>query len=141
MIDPSHVPEVTADEVVARFIVSSNEFRSSDGTVKPDAFIPRPYVELSVTRHRDATDDEIWAVGQNVAEVRRKALKGRADVAVQAFIDQALTVRADAVRNDPRLIDNPNHALVLGWPADDYARQKSIAQEISVAAKFVRPPS
>jgi hypothetical protein len=119
MIDPSDVPDVTADEVVARFIYRSSDIRSSDGTIKPDAFVPRPHAELSVTRHRDASEDELWSVGRNIAEVRGKPLKGRGDVSAGVFLSQGLTVRADPVLNDPRVIDNPNHAVVLGWPAED----------------------
>ena len=47
------------DESLARFILRQNQIRS-DQTVKPDAFIPYPWPDLSVTRHLGLTDDELW---------------------------------------------------------------------------------
>ena len=53
MIDPNHVPPVEEAEMLARYVMQSGHFRQSDLTVKPNLFIPHPYQELSVTRHRD----------------------------------------------------------------------------------------
>ncbi len=83
MIDPSHVPPIAADELLARFIVNSNEVRA-DGTVRPQLFLPYKRVELSVNRHRDATLDETWAIGRHIAEQRGKTLLGRADIHASA---------------------------------------------------------
>src|SRR5256885_16976561 len=80
MIDANHVPPVANDELLARFITQSKQFRSSDQSVKPDLFIPFRLTELSVTRHRDATADELWQVGRDVAALRQQKLYGRADV-------------------------------------------------------------
>lgn len=51
MIDPANVPEVGPDEALARFVLHGSHIRRSNQTVKPDAFIPHPYRDLSVTRH------------------------------------------------------------------------------------------
>jgi fatty-acyl-CoA synthase len=59
MIDPSNVPAVDADESLARYVLYSRQIRKSDETIRPEAFIPHPYQELSVTRHREATEEEI----------------------------------------------------------------------------------
>ena len=53
MIDPAHIPPIADDELLARFIVNSNEVRA-DGTVRPQLFLPYKRVELSVNRHREA---------------------------------------------------------------------------------------
>ena len=66
MIDPNNVPAVSDDELLARFVTQSKQCRG-DGTIKPDLFIPYRHVELSVTRHLNATEDEIWSVGYDVA--------------------------------------------------------------------------
>ncbi len=79
MIDPADVPPVDGDKLLARFVLQRSHVRA-DQTVKPDAFIPHPHHELSVTRHRSATPAEIWMAGQAVADVRAKTLYGRADV-------------------------------------------------------------
>jgi hypothetical protein len=128
MIDPANVPSVDADELVARFIMQRSHFRS-DQTVKPDAFFPPHNLKLSVTRHRSATESEIWTIAQSVATKRQRTLYGRADVGVSAFLRHRLSVDSAPEQ------DNPNHANVLGWPAEK-AAQKNLAQEIAAEAGF-----
>ncbi|RMF85055.1 MAG: hypothetical protein D6744_02060 [Planctomycetota bacterium] len=139
MIDPRDVPDVEPEEMLARFILSRRHIRRGDDTIKPDAFVPHPRDELSVTRHRDATDDEVWDAGWAVAEVQRRTLYGRGDVGVAAFLEQGLSVDAAPVIGDARLPDNPNHANVTNWP-DEKAQQKRLALEVAAQARLVRPP-
>ncbi len=141
MIDPGRVPAVDASELLARFILSSAHIRASDQTIKPDAFIPHPHLELSVTRHRDASEAELWEAGRAVVAAQRqpRTLHGRGDVAAFAFIPQQLAVRAAPVRDHPALPDNPNHANVIGWPPDK-ALQRLKALKIAEQAALVRVP-
>ncbi len=140
MIDPRRVPDIETDETLARFILSSRHIRSSDDTIRPDAFIPYPENELSVTRHRDATEDEIWNAGRAVAKVRQRTLHGCGDVVASAFLERGLALRADPVIGHKTLPDNPNHANVIGWPTDDRGRQRLLALEIAAQARLARPP-
>lgn len=133
MIEPSNVPQVAADETLARYILQRSHIRSSDQSVKPDAFIPHPYTDLSVMRHLLASESELWGVGQRVAEVRGKTLYGRADFSTAACVDLRLNVQAAPLN------DNPNHANVRGWPAEK-PLQKIIAQQIAAAATFLEAP-
>ena len=133
MLDPTQVPPVSSEELLARFIVFSKHIRSSNMTVKPDAFIPHPHIELSVTRHRDATEDELWQEGERVAALRSATLYGKADVTAGAFEDEDLSVVAKPIA------PNPNHADVIDWPADKPA-QKMKALEIANKAVFVPRP-
>ncbi|MFL5245109.1 MAG: hypothetical protein ACJ8FY_23650 [Gemmataceae bacterium] len=129
MIDPGNVPEVTPEEMLARYIFQSSHIRRGNGTVKPDAFIPPANLQCSVTRHLQATEDEIWTVGESLGRQRQQTLHGRADFAAQTCIKQGL-----AVRKAP-LEGNPNHANVTNWPVDK-PTQKIIAQELGgVGAK------
>lgn len=130
MIDPANVPEVGPDEELARYILFSNHIRS-DRTLKPDAFIPHPHLKLSVTRHLQATEEELWEVGDDVAKARSRPLYGRGDIGVPVCRAQRLVVRAEPIA------DNPNHAHVSDWPADKPA-QKAIAQEIAAKPLFCR---
>lgn len=130
MISPANVPPVGAEELLARYVLQRSHIRTSDLTVKPDAFIPHPYRDLSVTRHRDATDGEIWNSGRIVATQTGKILHGRADVLAAVCNAQGLTVNAAP------LPDNPNHADISSWPPDK-AAQKMIALEIAASAKFL----
>lgn len=130
MIDPQHVPQVAPDEALARYILHNSHIRRCNGTLKPDAFIPHPHQELSVTHHLAATEQELWTVGEGIAASTGKTLYGRGDVQASTYLTQRLAVKAAPVPA------NPNHADVAGWPADK-STQKIIAMEISAAATFV----
>jgi len=141
MIDPQNVPEIEPDEELARFIFSSRHLRTSDNTIKPDAFLPPPDAELSVTRHRDASESELWSAGRAVAESRQRTLYGRGDVVADVFLERGLELHADPIIGHANLPDNPNHANVTGWPTDDRARQLLLALEIAAQANLVLEPS
>lgn len=130
MIDPENVPEVDDSEVVARYATQSSHFRAN-GTARSDLFFPHPHQELSVTRHLLATEEEIWRVGQSVADAQKKKLYGRADVEAIAFVEQDLSFRKDP------LPTNPNHANVVGW-AGDKPSQKTKAQLIAAKSNFIK---
>lgn len=134
MLDPDHVPAVSSDELLARFIIFSRHFRPSDNTVKADAFMPHPQVELSVTRHREAKEDELWQEGIRVAAIRFATLYGRADVKAETFEGEGLSVVARPIGTE-----NPNHADVVNWPAEKPA-QKLKAREIAIKSQFLPMP-
>jgi len=122
---------VADDEALARFVLFRGWIRSSDGKVKPDAFIPYPYPDLSVTRHIELSEAEIWQIGQQVADQRPATLHGRADI-------QAFSVKRQSLRIVPTL-EPRNHANVIGWPKDKPA-QKIIAQQLAADAHYVLKP-
>jgi hypothetical protein len=122
-----------AEELLARFITSSGWIRKSDQTVKQDAFIPHPYPDLSVTRHKDLSAERLWCIGQGIADSRPATLYGRADVAAQHVRRLKLQVEARPVP------DNLNHASITGWPPDKPS-QKSFAQELAAVARYVSKP-
>lgn len=130
MIDPANVPDVGSDELLARFVLFGSHIRSDD-SLKPDAFIPAPRVELSVTRHLCATQAEIWDVGRSVAASRERTLHGRGDVRADVCQARKLRVRAAPI------VGNPNHADIVDWPSQK-PEQKLIAQELAARATFVR---
>ena len=133
MLDPDQVPDVAPDETVARFILFSKHFRPSDGTVKPDAFIPHPRLELSLTRHIQATEAELWEEGVRVSRLRNVNLHGRADLGVHVFLKEGLSVESRPIP------DNPNHADVTGWPMEKDA-QKMKALVIASKSQFLPGP-
>ncbi len=130
MIDPANVPQVTINETLARYVLQSSHIRRSNQTVKPDAFIPHPHQDLSVTRHMQASEEELWGVGEAIARERDKTLYGRADISAAQCMAQHLKVAAKPIPA------NPNHAEVFDWPADKPA-QKIIALEIAAKAAFI----
>lgn len=126
-------PEVVApDEMLARFVVFSSWIRQ-DGTVRPDAFIPYPHPELSVTRHWNFSPERLWETGREIARGRPATLYGRADLGGIEVGRQRLQVIAKPVPG------NPNHAVITGWPLDKPA-QKSFAQELAAVAIFHAAP-
>jgi hypothetical protein len=127
---------VVDSELLARFITSSRWFRPGDQTVKQDAFIPYPQPELSVTRHNDLSEQEIWQVGQAIVDIPvepQRNLHGRADFTAGQARQVKLRVEADPVP------ENPNHAILVGWPPDKPS-QKILAQELAAVARFVAKP-
>ena len=136
MIDPENVPPIADDELLARFATQSKQYRKSDHTVNQNLFIPHPRNELSVTRHRDATQEEIWLVAHGVAETMNRRLYGRADICASDCNIDTLRVVAK-----PILPHNPNHADIEGWPPRKEDK-KAIAQKLAASAsKLIQAPS
>ncbi len=135
MLDPANVPDVDLHEMLSRFILTRQYVNQQTKQLKPAAFVPHPYEELSVTRDREATDAEIWTVGQGIAGLQQKTLHGRGDALAASYVQQKLKTIADPVEG------NTNHVNITNWPsAADKAAQKLIAQEIAAVAKFVPAP-
>ena len=130
MTEEPTVAAVLDEEWLARFVLFRKWIRS-DQTVRPDAFIPYPYPNLSVTRHLGLTDSELWDIGRDVADDRPATLYGRADLQALNFRKQSLAISPTRM---PR-----NHANVSGWPPDKPS-QKIVAQEIAALGAFVRRP-
>ena len=118
-------------ERLARFILTERHIRKNDGSVRAEAFAPFKYVEMSVTRHRDFSEEELWAMGRQVAEARTLPLVGRADFLAADAREQNLDVTPD---EPPR-----NHANVIGWPPEKPA-QMIRALEIATRANYIANP-
>jgi hypothetical protein len=120
---------VAEPEILARFILESSRFRKDNQTVKPEAFMPHPYVELSVTRHLDTAEQELWKFGMDVATQRKKPLYGRADIIAASVRQNSLNIHPDP------LAENPFLANIKGWPGEKSA-QKMIALQLAAASTF-----
>jgi len=147
MIDENNVPDIESNEELSRCIVFRKHVRSptgsvkTEGRVKPNAFVPHPYDDLSVNRHLQSTDDDVWELCRQVAQQLKKTLYGRATVNASDFQSRKLRVQPDPIRseNSDGLLPNPNHAIVVGWPEEKSA-QLTIAQDIADACRFFEPP-
>mgnify|MGYP001617622031 CR=1 FL=1 len=125
---------VASSELLARYITSSKWFRKQDQTVKQDAFIPpESPLELSVTRHLNLPENDIWNIGRRIATSISRTLHGRADVETSHVLAQSLSVVPQPVA------DNPNHANIVGWSSDKDVR-KMRALEIVRVARFIANP-
>lgn len=139
MIDPNHVPPVAGDELLARYITQAKQFRASDQTVRPDLFIPFRLTELSVTRHREATDDELWQAGRHVAALRQQTLYGRSDVRASDCTIGPLSVVPDPIL-PPEEPCNPNHANIVGFPVAKEDQKALDIQIVYRASPRIAPP-
>lgn len=119
---------IADDEQLARFVLHSDWIRA-DQTVRQNAFIPHPYTDLSVTRHKGFSEKQIWNMGRNVATAQSRTLYGRADVSAGSVRQQPLKVEPKPLKG------NPNHANIVGWPTEKSA-QKTIAQELAAGSVF-----
>lgn len=129
MFDPNGIPPVADDELLARFIVNSNEKRP-DGTVHAKLFSPWKLVELSVNRHRDATMKETWEIASQVAKERGKTLYGLANIRARACRISPLNVK------EKPLPGNPNHADIVGFPN---AKEEQMSLAVKLAAAVEGP--
>ncbi|QDV42508.1 hypothetical protein Enr13x_23560 [Stieleria neptunia] len=134
MLDPDNVPAVGPNERLSRFILTKRHVNQETKLPKADAFVPHPYDELSVTRDLDASEQEVWQAGHDVAQQRSKPLMGRCDVIAASYVGQKLKTVPDPVDG------NPNHVNVALWPSDK-PQQRLIALEIAAVATFVPTPT
>jgi hypothetical protein len=121
---------IADSELLARF-VTYRAWVCANNTLRQDAFVPHPYPDLSVTRHRGMTEQEIWTAGRRITQSRNPpvTLYGSGDLS-------AGQVRQARLNVEPRPVpENPNHAAILGWP--EKPMQKSYAQELAAVAKYV----
>lgn len=136
MMDQASIPSVADNELLARFIVHSDEKRA-DGTVKHKLFLPYKLVELSVNRHREAAIEETWQAGYDVAAERQRTLYGLANIRASSCRTNNLEVKSA-----PQLPKNPNHANIVGYPPtkeDQMALAKILAA--SIEGKWQEPPA
>ena len=134
MSTTGQLPPVSTDEPLARFVTVGSWVRA-DKTVRQDAFIPPKDLNLSVTRHIRLSQEQLWIIGQAVANARRHTtLFGSADLLVFAVTKSGLRVEPAPIPG------NPQHAHITGWPLDKPA-QKNIAQELAAASTFVPLPA
>ena len=123
------VSPVDNEEQLARFVLFSKHVDAYDQRIKPEAFIPHPYPDLSVTRHRGLSEKQLQKLGCGISTARKRTLYGRADVG-------AITVRQQALAVEPHPVKgNPNHANILGWPKEKPA-QKIIALKLAAASTY-----
>ena len=119
--------DVSSHERLSRFLFFRRWFAREKSRVKPDAFIPHPYIELSVACTEGLEENTIWEIGNATAAARSDAppLLGRADLLARDVFEQDLTLD----RND-----NPQyHANILGWSAGGKEAQRM--QAVELAAK------
>lgn len=129
MIADVQMPPIDGGEWLSRFILYKSHIRQ-DRTLRPDPFISHPHADLSVTRHSGIDEKTLWLLGESVARQTGKPLHGRAETQGKSYQGKKLSVVLAPV------VGNPNHANVVGWPADK-AAQKMLALKIATESCFL----
>lgn len=137
LADPGSEPPIGDDEPMARFVFR-RELVRANGEVKPEVFMPHPYIDCSVTRHASLHEVDIWQRGQSVENQRKRGqpgivLLGRADI-------KGLPVRGAGLDPVPDpTAENPQHANIRGWSSGK-PNQKHQAQLLVKSAMYVPKP-
>jgi len=142
---------VKDDERLARIIMVKKHVWEKEGRffAEPEAFLPHSRVELSVIRHRDLTEDELWNIGRDVASMREAGDKsgrkfpliGRGDILARDARTLTLDGRTQILDVKPVEGDGlpRNHADIVGWPPEK-RRQLLLAAKLAAVAVFVAAP-
>ena len=117
---------ILPEELLARYIFDKSYYRSSDSTVRPNAFMPAPDNKTSVFQINSLKENKVWNIGQEVASQRKKTLLGRADILAKQVFDKKLGIES---AKPP-----PHHANII-WPLEK-SEQKMIAMELAALAKL-----
>jgi hypothetical protein len=121
----------TGNKEISRFVCIDNRnsyCRTSDGTVKPNAFKPNKNGETSVFVNCGLAEAEIWQLGIQHVCTSQKPLYGRADVAADIIVhDCNLKLDKD---------DSPKgHVNIVNWPRlDDKEKIQQLALVLAAAA-------
>lgn len=120
---------VTPEEPLSRYILEKSHYRTSDSTVKHNAFMPPAgKSDVSVYRTANLSSEDIWQIGITyVAQKMGKPLLGRAELIAYDAIAQGLYVK-------PGPVPHPRHANISGFPIDNSSKTRMIAVELAVRA-------
>lgn len=122
--------QVSPEERLSRFLLDKRHVRSSNNTVRFNAFLPPKSGKLSVYRTSEQSDSVIWDIGQVfVATPRQIQLIGRADLAAETVISEGLSVL-------PEPTPHPLHADIVGWTQDS-SRDRLTAIKLAAMAALV----
>lgn len=120
--------QINPEENLARYILQKSHIRSSNKTVRYNAFLPAPRTgNTSVYRTTEFSNDEIWEIGYKVARGRQKTLHGRADILANDVIETGLDIDND---NNPK-----GHTNITSWPKEKSERME-LAQELASNAQL-----
>lgn len=126
----SRADPVAPDEALTRYLFESSKFKRSDGTVRPKAFLPDPYMETSVFRITGILEPGVWRIGN---KIRAAPAVARADVIASAVFDVRLQVVPETSKYE-------NHAVIIGWPSAKHERMMK-ATLLANAATLHFPPT
>jgi hypothetical protein len=106
----------------SRFLFSSSAYAASKGTVKPDAFINPPHVQVSISETEGENETRVWEMGEEVGNGRRN-VKARGDFNHMHVAEAGLEIE---LAPPP-----PYHRHLIGWGSAE--KQHQILKAIKLA--------
>ena len=114
---------------ISRFVMQNSHIRSSDHTIKHNAFMPpNGRTDISAFHTDGIVELEVWDLGARATPGR--TIRGRGDIEKIAISETALSVDYDNVP--------PRHLNIAGYPTDK-DQQVLKAQELARRARLVLP--
>lgn len=124
--------DLAPGETLSRYVVERNHIRTSNQTVKYNAFMPPSHGRLSVFRTTGLVENDVWQLGHTyVAPARGKPILARADLNSLTVYEEDLTVVAT-------LTPHPRHADITGWDMSTKTRLQ--AAKLAAASKLIMLP-
>ncbi len=123
---------------ISRFLFSKNDYRPSDNTVKPGAFLPpEGKTRTSVVKSERLSDQQLLDMGMEQAIARKRNYHGRTD------LDVANTISGEMFKKNSMWIELNHitfllHSDICGWPLaiDDKDIQMNVALEMTEIAQL-----
>lgn len=121
------------EEPITRYVLHSAWIRTSDTSVRKQAFMPRTNKdnnldELSTYRTDGFDKNRIREIGDSVVADTPNNLYGHASTIASKFLEKKLRLETD---NKPL----PGHTNVVGWPADKPSKM-AISEHLAKFAKL-----
>ena len=114
---------------ISRFVMQKRHIRSSDLTIRHNAFMPpNGRTEISAFHTDGIVELDVWALGARA--VPDRTIRGRGDLQKTAISRVGLSVDYDNVP--------PRHLNIAGYPTDK-DQQVLKAQELARRARLVLP--
>jgi hypothetical protein len=123
----SSVVNVREDEPLSRFIFSQRHLSKNPPRVKAEAFMPRKG-EVSVFRREGMSESQVWNIGSELENERKRTLHGRGDIIARS----AMIIGLQVTPADPPT----RHANIVNWPHDK-AKQKLLALQLAEHAALL----
>lgn len=125
-------PPIDDNENLVKFILSSNQYRASDLSIKPEAFMPSiKTMDVSMFRTLNISDDDLWKTGNQIAEGRPATLYGKTELKAQYIRRQDLDIEETET---PR-----NHVNIKGWPSNKSSQKMKAIELAKEAGKLIKP--
>ncbi|MDQ6993168.1 MAG: hypothetical protein Q9M31_06795 [Mariprofundus sp.] len=116
-------------ELIGRHITQKSYYRSGDGTVKHNAFMPNKNGETSVYQINGLSNEEVWEIGDRfVGAIIGRHILGHAEIPSGSILSKSLSII-------PKPKPHPLHADIMNWP-ESSSEKKALAIKLAAEASL-----